>query len=128
MLATTWKQKKASLVPERWGDVAMADRIPISYGEFYDFPRMIDFQFGGQWFYLSSAFDEELDDYPDFYDVYLLPFHSEEEFKANPYYWKNLSNADHLGQIPIIEVGLDETRRRTIDVQVFEKWLSARKK
>jgi hypothetical protein len=104
----------------------MADRIPISYGEFYDFPRMIRFTFGGDWFLLSSAFDQERDDYPDVYDVYLLPFRSEEEFKANPYYWRDLSTAAHLGQIPISEVGLDETRRRSIDGRVIEKWLSGR--
>jgi hypothetical protein len=103
----------------------MEDRVPITYGEFYDYPRMVRFQFGGEWFFLSSAFDEEKDDYPDFYDVYLLPFRSEEEFQANPYYWRDLSAAVHLGQIPIAEVGLDETRRQSIDARRIEKWLSA---
>ena len=103
----------------------MEDRIPITYGEFYDYPRMIRFQYGGEWFFLNSSFDEEKDDYPDVYDVYLLPFRSEEEFEANPYYWMDLSTAVHLGQIPIKEVGLDETRRRSIDASVIEKWLSA---
>ena len=106
------------------GDV-MADRIAITYGEFYDYPRMVRFQHGGEWFFLSSSFDEEKDDYPDVYDVYLLPFRSEEEFQANPYYWKDLSNAVHLGEIPIKEVGLDETRGRSIDAGMIEKWLSA---
>ena len=32
----------------------MTDRIPISYGEFYDFPRMIRFQFGKEWYFLRS--------------------------------------------------------------------------
>jgi hypothetical protein len=104
------------------------DRIPIGYGEFYDFPRQIDFQFGGEWFYLSSAFDEVKDDYPDFYDVFLLPFRSEAEFKANPYYWKDLSTAVHVGRIPIAEIGLDETRRRSIDAKLFEKWLCFQKR
>jgi hypothetical protein len=103
----------------------MEDRVPITYGEFYDYPRMIRFQFGGEWFFLSSSFDEEKDDYPGFYDVYLLPFRSEAEFQANPYYWRDLSTAVHLGQIPIEEVGLDETRRRSIDARRVEKWLSA---
>jgi hypothetical protein len=75
----------------------MTDRIPITYGEFYDFPRQIRFQFKGEWFYLSSSFEEEKDDYPDFYDVYLLPFRSEEEIKSKPYYWTELSSKDHLG-------------------------------
>ena len=103
----------------------MEDRTPIRYGEFYDYPRMIRFPFGEKWFFLSSSFDEEKDDYPDFYDVYLLPFRSEEEFQANPYYWKDLSTAVHMGRIPIAEIGLDETRRQSLDARRIEKWLSA---
>jgi hypothetical protein len=106
----------------------MADRIPISYGEFYDYPRMVRFEFSGEWYFLSSSFDETRDEYPEVYEVYRLPFRSEEEFKANPYYWRDLSKAVHLGQIPIAEVGLDETRRRSIDAYAFETWLSSRKK
>jgi hypothetical protein len=102
--------------------------IPIIYGEFYDVPRMIRFQLGGQWYFMRSHFEEEKDEYSDFYDVYLLPFHSEEDFKSNPNYWKELHKAFHLGRIPISEVGLDPTRRRSIDGDAMEKWLSARKK
>jgi len=103
----------------------MKDRSPIRYGAFYDYPRMIRFQFGEAWFFLRSAFDEEQDDYPNFYDVFLFPFRTEEEFQANPYYWKDLSAAAHLGRIPIAEVGLDETRRQSLDAHRIEKWLSA---
>jgi hypothetical protein len=105
----------------------MADRIPLTYGEFYEFPRMIRFQFEGEWFFLDSPFDVERDDYPDVYNVYLLPFRSEEEVKANPFYWKDLSHAVHLGQLGVTEIGLDETRRRSLDPRVIEPWLSARK-
>jgi hypothetical protein len=104
----------------------VADRLPFTYGEFYDFPRMIRFRFGTEWYFLRSEFDEENDDYTDVYDVYLLPFRSEDEIKSNPDYWMNLSNAAHLGQIPIAEVGFDETRRRSIDVRAFETWLARR--
>ncbi len=106
----------------------MMNTVPITYGEFYDVPRMIRFQLGDQWYFMRSHFDEEKDDYTDFYEVYLLPFHSEEEFKSTPHYWKELDNAFHLGRIPISEVGLDETRRRSIDAIALGKWLSARKK
>jgi cyclohexadieny/prephenate dehydrogenase len=104
-----------------------ADRVPFTYGEFYDYPRMIEFQIGSKWYFLRSAFDEEKDDYPDVYKVHLLPYRSEEEVKANPDYWMHLTGAVYLGQLPIEEMGFDETRRRTIDGRAFEKWLSARK-
>src|SRR5258706_8947509 len=102
----------------------MANTIPIKYGEFYDFPRQIRFCFEEEWFYLRSAFDEAKDDYPDYYAVYLLPYRSEAEFEANPDYWMDLTNAVHFGRIPIGEIGLDETRRKSIDAHSFQKWLA----
>jgi hypothetical protein len=102
--------------------------IPITYGEFYDVPRMIRFPLGGQWYFLRSYFDEAKDDYAEFYDVYLLPFHSEDEFKSNPKYWMELNKAVHLGRIAVGAVGLDETRRRSIDAEAFARWLTARTK
>jgi hypothetical protein len=106
----------------------MATTIPITYGEFHDFPRMIQFQLGEEWFFLRSYFDEERDEYADVFDVYLLPFRSEDDVRANPYFWTELRDAVHLGQIPVWEIGLDETRRRTIDTHLIEQWLSAHKK
>lgn len=106
----------------------MKNRIPIQYGEFYDFPRQIEFQYKGKWYFLRSEFDEEKDDYNDYYHVYLFPFRSEEEIKANPCYWMKLGREHYLGQIPIADLGLDETRRRSMDADALEEWLSARKK
>jgi hypothetical protein len=102
------------------------DRLPITYGEFYDFPRMIEFALGAEWFFLRSEFDEDKDDYTDFYKMYRLPFRSEAEIRSHPNYWIELSDADCLGRIPISEVGFDETRRQSIDAQAFRRWLSSR--
>ena len=101
----------------------MTDRILFTYGEFYDYPRMIEFQFGNAWYFLNSPFDEVVDDYPNYYHVYLLPFRSEEELKSNPYYWKDLTAAEHLGRIAIADIGFDETRRKSIDAAAFLKLL-----
>jgi hypothetical protein len=99
--------------------------IPITYGEFYDVPRMIQFQLEGDWYFMRSFFDEDKDGYSDFYDVYLLPFHSDDELNSNPNYWRELDKAHHLGRIPIHEIGLDATRRKSINADAIEKWLSA---
>jgi hypothetical protein len=106
----------------------MTNRIPFTYGEFYDVPRMIRFRFAGKWFFLSSSFDDDKDDYNDFYDVFVLPFEPEEEMKVRPYYWVGLPADAYVGQISIAEVGLDQTLRQSIDAGAFEKWLSERKK
>lgn len=104
----------------------MASRIPFTYGEFYDVPRMIRFEFGRRWYFLRSFFVDERDDYDDTYDVYLLPHHTAAEIEADPHYWMELDRAKHLGRIPIATVGLDETRRQSIDGLVMEQWLSGR--
>jgi hypothetical protein len=57
--------------PEAGGHPSVAMKtIPITYGEFYDVPRMIRFRLGGKWYFMRSRFDEEKDDYTDFYEVY----------------------------------------------------------
>ena len=102
------------------------NRLPITYGEFYDFPRMVRFSLGEEWFFLRSEFDDERDEYDDSYKVYRLPFRSEEEIKSHPNYWMELSDAECLGRIPIAEVGFDESRRQSIDALAFRRWLSSR--
>ena len=76
------------------------DMIPFTYGEFYDVPRMIRFQFEGEWYFLRSEFDEEKDEYNDFYDIYRLPHRTEEEIMADPTYWRNGGKNAHLGAFP----------------------------
>ena len=105
----------------------MRDRIPFTYGEFYDLPRMIELQFEGEWYFLRSEFDEEKDDYTDYYDVYRLPLQSD-DIRAKPFYWTNLGNEAHLGRIPTAEIGLDQTRRQSVDARAFQQWLLARVK
>lgn len=102
------------------------DRLPIKYGEFYDFPRMFRLRLGDEWFFLRSEFDDDEDDYQEAYKVYRLPFHTEEEIESHPDYWMELGNAEYLGEIPIAAVGFDETRRQSIDGRMFVEWLSAR--
>ena len=92
----------------------MMERIPIEYGSFTHLPRQITFQSGDEWFLLCSDFDEEKDEYSDAYDVYLLPFRSKDDFEAYPNFWMPMASAVHLGQILVTEIGLDETRRRSI--------------
>ena len=93
------------------------NRIEInSYGEFYNVPRQIRVNFNGQWYYLSSGFDDTIDDYADFYDVYILPF-SEEEMKG--YYWTKLTDNDYIGRITIADLGLDSSKRKSIDGKAF---------
>ncbi len=84
----------------------LMDRLAITYGEFYDFPRMVRFRLGDEWFFLRSEFDDDQDQYDDFYKVYRLPFRTEEGIKSHPNYWMELSDAEYLGRIPSLRSGL----------------------
>jgi hypothetical protein len=103
----------------------MGERLPITYGEFYDVPRMIRFRLGARWYFLRSYFDDTADEYADAYDVYELPFQAEAEVEANNLYWMKLEGAVHLGKIAVDEIGLDETRRRSVDGGAFKRWLAS---
>lgn len=51
----------------------MAEMVPFRFVEFYDVPRSIVVRHRGRLFLLQSAFDDEIDNYPDRYSVYMLP-------------------------------------------------------
>ena len=51
----------------------MANMISFQYVDFYDVPRCIALPYRERLFLLQSAFDENLDDYPSNYSIYVLP-------------------------------------------------------
>ena len=48
----------------------------FTYGDFYDVPRQIVLKYKDRLYVLLSAFDDQLDDYPDRYQVFLVPLAS----------------------------------------------------
>jgi hypothetical protein len=52
---------------------AMDDMVPFRFVEFFDVPRTIVVRYRKLLFLLQTAFDHELDKYPENYSVYLLP-------------------------------------------------------
>ena len=67
----------------------MADMIPFRYGGFWDVPRYIVLRYRDGLLYVQSAFDEELDDYPDNYSVYKIPTSAEPSIEEGS--WEFLS-------------------------------------
>jgi hypothetical protein len=100
-------------------------RIPITYGDFHDIPRMICFEFAGKQYFLWSYFDSELDEYIDRYEVYELPYKTVAEREAHPRFWELPEFPESLGHMPLKAVGLDATLRKTIDSDAFAKWLDS---
>lgn len=94
--------------------------LPIDYRDFYDVPRMIVVERGGQLYLFDAPFDDAADNYADRYAVYRLPESAREEIRSDS--WVGLPAAgQRVGDIPVSEVEFDETKRRLINDDVFSR-------
>jgi hypothetical protein len=94
--------------------------IPFQYVDFYDYPRAIAAKYRGKLLLLQSAFDDELDDYPNFYTVYLLPESAETQLKAGSCKFLKEVPLHPVAQIPIGSVCFDPTRRKKFDACILD--------
>ena len=101
----------------------MPSTAPFIYREFYDVPRFLVVTHRGQQFLFESAFDDDLDEYPDVYQVFLLRDVSENELQGS---WVFLSEKAQacLGAVPVKDVVFDETGRREIKTDVLDRLLA----
>ncbi|HEX5731194.1 MAG TPA: hypothetical protein VF131_00050 [Blastocatellia bacterium] len=92
----------------------------IIYSGFYDFPLAFIATYENAQYLFWRLFDDELDDFPSEYDVYILPDLSKEEIEQS---WEYLSEKAKtcVGKIPVRQVAFDPTRRRFIDTVTFDR-------
>ena len=88
---------------------------PILYRDFYDVPRMFVVRRGGTSLLFDGSFDDTLDDYPDFYEVYELPPLAAEQLAES---WRDLAGraVRRLGRVAVADVRFDATRRKSVDL------------
>ena len=93
----------------------MAEMIPFRYIEFYDVPRCLALRYKGKLLLLQSAFDEQLDDYPRSYSVYVVPESSEPSLTKGA--WDFLENTAMtcIGKIQVDMVKFDPSKRNSLD-------------
>ena len=103
----------------------MKEPVPIHYRGFYDIPRIFVAELDGVQFLFDCPFNEELDDYPESYDVFVLPRLTPEDLKGS---WEGLSSRaiKHLGQVPTRSVIFDPSRRKAIESGVLRDLKDAR--
>ncbi len=91
---------------------------PIQYCGFWDVPRIFLARYRGQCFLFDCHFDQESDDYPDCYEVFLLPAIRDEDLPKD---WTTLSTRAlrHLGKTPVDQVVFDSSKRQMIETQVL---------
>ena len=95
----------------------------IQYRDFYDVPRIFITNYHGQLYLFDCPFDEELDDYPDSYQVYQLPALTEAELAGS---WEQLPALAmrSLGTVAVIAVQFDPTKRARVNTAIFGKLLA----
>jgi hypothetical protein len=86
----------------------------ITYRDFCDFPRMFVVEHEGQRYLFDGSYNDDLDEYPDDYDVFMLGEMHNEHLTGR---WENLARhaVQHLGRVSTDEVKFDATRRNSID-------------
>jgi hypothetical protein len=95
--------------------------IPIIYREFYDIPRIFYLYYRDKNFLFDCPFSEEIDDYPDYYIIYLMPKLSDSDLIGS---WKYLPEKaiKTIGTIPVNKVKFDESRGKSIDASCLDKF------
>ena len=92
----------------------MGEMIPFRYVEFFDVPRCIAVRHRGRLLLLQSAFDEQLDEYPNAYSVYVPPKSVEDSLRELS--WRFLGNTPLacIGRIEIDSVEFDPSKRKEL--------------
>jgi hypothetical protein len=95
----------------RWAD--------IDYRDFWDVPRIFLVRDQGTLYLFDCQFDRAVEDYPESYDVFVMPPLSEAELAAS---WAPLHEhaIKRLGRLPIHGVQFDPTLRQRVDVSVID--------
>ena len=103
----------------------MSTMVPFKYGGFWDVPRDLVLRYRDRSFRLHSYFDDDLDDYPDVYEIDELS--DVDESAVLDAKWDLLRNATiiHLGSIPIQRVTFDERKRELIDATFLDQWIDS---
>ncbi len=95
----------------------------IRYRDFYDVPRLFVTNYHGQLYLFDCPFDNDLDEYPDSYQVYQLPALTEAELAGS---WENLPALAlrSLGAVAVADVQFDPAKRTRINTAIFGKLLA----
>lgn len=106
----------------------MNDPTPFIYRGFYDVPRMIIARYEGFRLLLDCRFDDDLDEYPDAYRVFVIPDISDAEL-AVPISWLGLDKkaTAYLGTVAVKDIVFDETFRKEADISIVIPLLKAKK-
>gem|GEM_PF-1243786 len=86
----------------------------IKYFSFWDVPRTFAFERGGKVYVLTSEFDDDLDEYPDDYEVLVVSGMGNLAMVSD---WNSIEPLPKtsVGRVPVASVRFDESRRKYVD-------------
>ena len=92
----------------------LAMQQAIKYFSFWDVPRTFAFEQGGKVYLLTSEFDDDLDEYPDDYEVFIISGIGNLSAVSD---WKSIErlHKTRVGKVPVAAVHFDESRRKFVD-------------
>ncbi|HEY2852439.1 MAG TPA: hypothetical protein VGJ18_06305 [Gemmatimonadaceae bacterium] len=95
-----------------------ADWLSIVYRDFYDVPRAFIVERNAELYFFDCPFSDELDDYPQAFNIYRLPEESREGLDTQS--WAGLqARGEFVGTIPIKLVEFDNSKRESIRSSTF---------
>ena len=101
----------------------LSEMTPFNYGGFYDVPRCLTLRYSGKRFLLQSYFDEDLDEYPTEYSVYVVPESADDSSLVCSPEFLNKTSLSCVGQIPIDQVTFDSTKRKQLDASILNRFV-----
>lgn len=88
----------------------------IHFYEFWDVPRIFTLRLDCDNLLFDSSFDESIDDYSEYYKVYALPL----SVPIDDDWPRLIKEASYWGKVKISDVKFDESKRREIDLALFD--------
>jgi hypothetical protein len=86
----------------------------IKYFSFWDVPRTFAFERGGKVYVLTSEFDDDLDEYPDDYEVFVVSGIANLSVVSD---WKSIEPLPRtsVGRVPVASVRFDKSHGNVED-------------
>src|SRR5260370_37846184 len=100
----------------------MNNWVPILYRGYGDVPRVFLANGREKTILFDCLFDEDIEDYPDFYRVFVVPPFTAEELAGS---WAELYQkaVKEIAIVPVEKVVFDPTRRAAIDATLLNELL-----
>jgi hypothetical protein len=92
----------------------------LSYGDFWDVPRLFVVTVDDGLLVFDSPFDIELDEYRPEYSVFFLPWTEAHRLHGS---WETLTDGAELrGSVPVEATQFDETHRLMVDASLVARF------